>query len=585
MNDHQFDVTAQLVDGFALIEGDIIIATEAEVMNADGSTKGNFVTIDVAKRWPDGIVSYMLEPGLPEDIIDDIAGAIEHWEENTLIKFQEITDETRNHVYFQESQNGCSSWVGMRGGRQPLNLAISCGLGSTIHEIGHAVGLWHEHSRADRDNHIEINFDNIIRGKEGNFIKRTADGILRGEYDFRSIMHYSRTAFGATVNDERLETITVLDPNSPTIGQRRGLSPGDIQSVNFTYFPNFEHPCAPQQCARGDRYVIDDILDDAMKTQYQPDIYIGNQLVTSNRIIKVKNLTVTTPSKILFTFAEERDINDPFKAIIVDTLTFDAPSINEIDLYFGWDFSNFQDVMNGLVGEAQTEQPGKPIGYGANGLHGYQGGKGRTKHSPTVFLFFKQLNINNGSLNDITLEFDLPGLPGGNGGQGGRGGNGNPGKRGRSARNGELGTCRRGAGNGGNGGAPGMGGRGGDAGCGGHGSDVYFYFGDQVFWTLIDNAQFALNGGGSDPERRWGVGGLPGPAGAGGKGGKAGENKGNCHRPGYRGGDGEPRDTDARYRDWNLGAGSMSVPGEAGRDYHEALDTLSELVFIDPLSA
>ena len=69
--------------------------------------------------------------------------------------------------------------------------------GIVMHELMHAAGFWHEQSRADRDDYITINWSNIRKGMEYNFLKYDLRKIdhLGAKYDTCSVMHYGAYAF------------------------------------------------------------------------------------------------------------------------------------------------------------------------------------------------------------------------------------------------------------------------------------------------------------------------------------------------------------------------------------------------------
>lgn len=224
-------VQYSVVDGLAIFEGDIVLGTEAEVLQRTqqlrdemtGAVAAGVVISGAQYRWPNCTVPYTIDPALPTQ--SRVTDAIAHWQANTQFRFVPRTTET-DYVTYRPS-SGCSSAVGKRGGQQFVNLGSGCTTGNTIHETGHVVGMWHEQSREDRDAFVTIHWDKIQPGYEHNFNQHITDGDDVGAYDYGSIMHYPRTAFSVDGSE------TISPPNATTqIGQRTALSAGDIATAN-----------------------------------------------------------------------------------------------------------------------------------------------------------------------------------------------------------------------------------------------------------------------------------------------------------------------------------------------------------------
>lgn len=244
------EVEFSVLEGQAIFEGDIVLFTKDEM--EDLSTRGLMPTADVGGtlaadmiergvaitgqryRWPRGIVPYEIDPAMPGK--QRITNAINHIHQNTRIRLVPRTtanaSQYQNYVRFV-SKDGCWSHVGMRGGMQEISLGTGCGFGASVHEILHAIGLWHEQSREDRNNFVTINLQNIPANRRHNFNQHITDGDDINTYDYGSLMHYGRFAF--SMNGQP----TIVPHGGQAIGQRNGMSAGDIAAVRAIY-PHLE---------------------------------------------------------------------------------------------------------------------------------------------------------------------------------------------------------------------------------------------------------------------------------------------------------------------------------------------------------
>nr|XP_046231584.1 astacin-like metalloendopeptidase isoform X2 [Scatophagus argus] len=195
----------------AMSEGDIMLSSDR---NAVGS------------MWPTLEIPYVISPELASHT-DDILSAMAMVSQHTCVSFHKRTSET-NYLFFKASK-GCSSYVGFIGGEQDVFIGPSCAMGNVVHEVLHALGFHHEHTRMDREEYITILPHNIMEGMEKNFNKLPGQTFgLR--YDITSIMHYGSAFF--SVNS--LPTI-VPKGDAKDMGQRNKMTATDIERVRLLY--------------------------------------------------------------------------------------------------------------------------------------------------------------------------------------------------------------------------------------------------------------------------------------------------------------------------------------------------------------
>ncbi|EDO49312.1 predicted protein, partial [Nematostella vectensis] len=191
------------------------------------------------RLWDNKVVPYVISDDLRDESKDFVESAIEEWKNHTCINLREKEEGDSDYIEFVY-EGGCSSYVGKIGGKQTISVGsdsgTTCRHGNIVHEIAHSLGYFHEHSRPDRDDYIQVKWSNIMPGYQKNFVKENLQTVdSRGvAYDYDSVMHYGAYFFTNGDGDERPKTIVTLNGDH-SIGQRVGLSEKDIQQARLLY--------------------------------------------------------------------------------------------------------------------------------------------------------------------------------------------------------------------------------------------------------------------------------------------------------------------------------------------------------------
>ena len=72
---------------------------------------------------------------------------MDHWEDHTCLRFT-LRNSESDYVEYNNKQRSCYSYLGKIGGNQTVKTALP-GVHFIVHEIGHAIGFWHDQSGLD----------------------------------------------------------------------------------------------------------------------------------------------------------------------------------------------------------------------------------------------------------------------------------------------------------------------------------------------------------------------------------------------------------------------------------------------------
>ena len=201
--------------------GDTIISSAIASAIANPSKIKTLATSPAVVKWPGGEIPFYFDPNSGFTAAEvatlraNLLAACGRWAQVTKVKCTEITSAspalttgsvlpylvvTQSNVplpWVSRPEGFCGvgsscTTIGYAGNNGVSHYAIHKSLINNMwnltHELGHALGLYHEHQRPGRDNYISVRSD---MAGDGNFAIINSLNAVNNDYDYASIMHYS----------------------------------------------------------------------------------------------------------------------------------------------------------------------------------------------------------------------------------------------------------------------------------------------------------------------------------------------------------------------------------------------------------
>ena len=222
-----------------IFQGDIVLdKKEIDEMNNAPQLRAALVN---NRKWPNNTIYYKFHSGYPGEYKGIVTYVISEIQKYTTLRFSDQSN--TNYVLIKSTSGSPSSdYIGMKGGIQNISLSVNTdfmnadndGYPQAFHEIGHVLGLFHEHCRSDRDNYVTVNYNNIPSDSRHNYRKYTEEGISgtdHGEFDFNSIMIYGSRKYPGYSGHDMVKKSTGASFTKTS----KKFSPGDYQAINDKY--------------------------------------------------------------------------------------------------------------------------------------------------------------------------------------------------------------------------------------------------------------------------------------------------------------------------------------------------------------
>jgi len=277
--------------GKAIYQGDIIL-DHVEQIPSGNFTHNSMGLAYTQYLWPKVgsvyQVPYIIDPSSGDQT--NLNTAISQFNSNFagVIQFVAHTTES-DYVNFYFDPNNfsgqCETFEGRVGGEQTVGGSASCTVATILHEMGHTVGVWHEHSRPDRDTYVAVNYGAVIKGSRSNFDKFLDDNQVLGPFDYASVMEYP--AFSFSRNGEPcIESI----PAGIPLSNPNGYSAADIDGIDRLYgaIPSAvtvtSNPPGLQVMVDGATITTPQVFNWALNSQHTLNVASGPQTLSSTGV-------------------------------------------------------------------------------------------------------------------------------------------------------------------------------------------------------------------------------------------------------------------------------------------------------------